>query len=155
MEQRFTAQVIKHGEVTGAWHFIAIPFDVKKVWNRKGYVKVKGSLNGYEFHGLKLMPMVEGQHFMALREKIRKMADLRDGDTVEVHIAPDNSELEIPDELMEAVRSSEKALSFFNSLTESQKNYYVQFYSAAKQQATRESRLVKAVFALEKGAKYI
>ena len=92
---------------------------------------------------------------MALREKLRNRIGLRDGDTVEVHLEEDNSEIEIPEELMEAVRSSEKALSFFNSLTESQKNYYVQFFSSAKHQATRDARLVKAVFALEKGEKYI
>ncbi len=59
------------------------PFDVVRVFQRKGRVPVKGTINGFPFRS-SLMNMGEG-HMMVVNPQLRAGAQRKGGDTVAAH----------------------------------------------------------------------
>lgn len=59
----------------------------------------------------------------------------------------------VPPELEVVLRKDRKAKAFFESLSKSYKQGYCDWVGSAKQEATRESRAVKALIMLQKGQK--
>jgi hypothetical protein len=56
----------------GGWTYAAIPEILQNKKNPFGWVKVKGSVDGYELKQYKLMPMGEGRLFLPVKAAIRK-----------------------------------------------------------------------------------
>ena len=72
------------------------PFDVVDVFQRKGRVPVKGTINGFPFRS-SLMNMGEG-HMMVVNAELRAGAKCKAGDTVSVVIELDEDKrtVEVP-----------------------------------------------------------
>jgi hypothetical protein len=54
-----------------------------------GWVKVRGSIDGYEIKKYNLMPMGDGMLFLVVRAEIRKKIKNKEGDTIHVILFPD------------------------------------------------------------------
>ena len=93
----------------GTWVIAVATVDTYKLFGTKKPVRTKGTINGYSYKGLSLMPLGDGTHFLAIKKEIRKAIHKDVGDTVEIILEPDNSELEIPDELKQAFEASPEA----------------------------------------------
>ncbi len=134
----------------GAWTIAITPIDVRKIFGKGGHVRVKGTIDGYPFNDTSLMPMITGKHCMAIRSEIRKAIRKDAGDTIEIILEEDHSELVVPDELIEAFEASPEAKQLFNSYSPSHKRNYTKYVSGSKNKETRLRRAVASVIKLEK-----
>lgn len=137
----------------GGWTFARIdeiPQDKKAHF---GWVKVKGSIDGIEIKKYHLMPMGNGKLFLSVKAEIRKKIKKEAGDTVHVILYPDNEPLEVPKEMLLCLKDEPKALTFFNSISESERKYYIQWVYSAKKEETKINRMAKSINRLKNGLK--
>jgi hypothetical protein len=128
------------------------PFDVGKVFGRKGRVPVKGTINGFPFRS-SLMNMGEG-HMMVVNAEIRQGADCRAGDTVEVAMELDEEKrtIAVPAYLRKIINADPKAKEAWPNLPFTRQKEYVRAIEQAKLVETREKRIAGILQALRTGA---
>lgn len=139
----------------GGWTYTMIP-EIPPDKNAPfGWVKVKGSIDGYEISNYHLMPAEKGtgQVFLPIKAEIRKKIKKGAGDYVHIILYPDNEPLKIPEELWLCLQEDTEALSFFNSLNESEQHQYVKWIYAAKTDQTKVDRIAKTLVRLSKKQK--
>ncbi|MDX2191631.1 MAG: YdeI/OmpD-associated family protein [Bacteroidota bacterium] len=132
-------------EVKGGWTFARIPEILQDKHTHFGWVKVRGTIDGVEIRKYHLMPMGDGTLFLPVRAEIRKKIKKEAGDYVEVILYPDNEPLEIPEEMLICLQDEPEALTFFNSLSESEQKYYIQWVYSAKKEETKVERMSKTI----------
>ena len=137
----------------GGWTFARIPRILQDDKRPFGYVKVKGTIDGYEVSKFNLMPMSDGHHFMPVKAEIRKAIQKEAGDMVHIILYHDADPVEIPGEMLECMQDEPKALKFFNQLTDSEKKYYIQWVYGAKKEETRINRMATAINRMSEGLK--
>ena len=137
----------------GGWTFARIPEVLQDKSKPFGWVKVRGSIDGYEIKKYNLMPMGNGMLFLGVRAEIRKKIRKKEGDTIHVILFPDDEPMEVPDEMMLCIKDEPEALKFFESLTDSEKKYYVDWIYSAKREETKIERMAETVNRLLKGLK--
>ncbi len=127
------------------------PFDVTEVFQRKGRVPVKGTINGFPFRS-SLMNM-GGGHMMAVNTQLRAGAHCKGGDTVDVLMELDEDErtVEVPAYLKKIINSDAKAKGFWRNLSFTHQKEYVREIEGAKRPETREKRIAAMMDALRKG----
>lgn len=138
----------------GGWTYARIPEVLQDKTSPFGWVKVRGTIDGFEIRKYHLMPMGNGKLFLPVKADIRKKIHKQEGDTVHVVLYPDNEPLSIPEEMLLCLRDEPKALSFFQSLSESEQKYYLDWIYSAKKEDTRVSRLAEAINRLLKKSKF-
>ena len=137
----------------GGWTFARIPDILRNTKTPFGWKKVKGSIDGYEIKKYHLMSMGEGKLFLPVKGEIRKKIKKQEGDTVHIILYPDTDPLEVPEELLLCLHDEPEALTFFNSLSESEQKFYIQYIYSAKREETKIDRLAKTINKLVKGLK--
>jgi hypothetical protein len=137
----------------GGWTYARIPEISKDKSKPFGWVKVSGSINGYEIRKCHLMPMGNGKLFLPVKAEIRKKIKKQEGDFVHVILYPDNEPLTIPKEMLLCLKDEPVALKFFNTLSESEQKFYIEWIYSAKKVETRIDRLAKTINRLMKGLK--
>jgi hypothetical protein len=137
----------------GGWTYTLIPEIAPDPKARFGWVKVRGSIDGYEIEKHHLMPSGTGQLMLFVKAEIRKKIKKQAGDTVHIILYPDNEPLEISEELLLCLQDEPKALIFFNSLNDSEKYQYIKWIYSAKTDETKVDRIAKTIDRLLKGQK--
>ncbi len=89
MPQTFQALLV-HPDATGAWTYLAVPFDVAQAYGTKARVAVKGTVNGVAFRS-SLLPQGDGIHILVVPKPLRTAAKAAPGDTVEVVVEADTA----------------------------------------------------------------
>ena len=127
----------------GAWTYTIIPEILPDKHSRFGWVKVKGSIDGYEIKDYHLLPTVHGDNrlFLCVNAKIRKAIKKEAGDYVHIVLYLDNDPPELPEELLLCLQEEPEALQLFNSLSESEQHKYVKWISTAKTDETKVKRI--------------
>jgi hypothetical protein len=127
------------------------PFDVVDVFQRKGRVPVKGSINGFPFRS-SLMNMGDG-HMMAVNADLRAGGHCQAGDTVAVVMELDEEErkVEVPAYLKKIIASDAKAKEHWAKLSYTHQKEYVRAIEDAKKPETKEKRIADMLDALRKG----
>ena len=138
----------------GGWTYALIPQIPQDKTKPFGWVKVRGTIDGYEITKCHLMPMGKGRLFLPVRSEIRKKIRKQAGDTVHVVLYPDNEPLKIPSELLDCLHDEPNALKFFNSVSDGEKNYYIKWIYSAKKEDTRVERMAKAIDRLSKSLRF-
>jgi hypothetical protein len=90
IKKSFTTKLQKD-PAKGGWTYIITPFDGRKVFKTKGYVKADVTIDGYSFSAT-LMPVGDGTYFLGVKEEIRKAIGKEAGDRVRVTLAVKNSQ---------------------------------------------------------------
>jgi hypothetical protein len=137
----------------GGWTYAAIPEIPPDKSNPFGWKKVKGSIDGYPIEKYHLMPMGAGRLMLAVNAEIRKKIGKKAGDEVHVILYPDHDVLQIPEELQLCLADEPAALHFFNTLSDSEKKFYIQWIFTAKKEETKIRRMATAVNRLRFGLK--
>lgn len=140
-----------HGK--GGWTYARIPEIRLGKGAPFGWVKVRGTIDGYEISKYHLMPMGNGKLFLPVKAEIRKKIKKDEGDFVHIILYPDNEPLKVPEEMLLCLHDEPGALKFFNSLSESERKYYINWVYSAKREETKIDRLAKTVNRLLKGLK--
>jgi hypothetical protein len=137
----------------GGWTYASIPQIIRDKNQPFGWVKVMGSIDGYEIRKYHLMPMGNGKLFLPVKAEIRKKIKKNEGDFVHVILYPDNEPLEVPEEMLLCLQDEPAALKFFRSLSESEQKFYIQWVYSAKKEETKIDRLARTVNRLLQGLK--
>lgn len=119
-----------------------------------GWVKVRGSIDGYEIRNYHLMPSGEGDLLLAVKSEIRKKIKKQAGDCVHITLYPDNEPIEIPEEFLLCLQDDSEALQFFNSLNKNEQEKYVKWIYSAKTEQTKVNRIAETLVGLSKSKKY-
>ena len=137
----------------GGWTYARIPDIKKDKKSNFGWLKIRGTIDGFEIRKYHLMSMGEGKLFLPVKAEIRKKIKKKAGDYVHIILYPDNEPLKVPDELMLCLQDEPKAFAFFKSLSESEQKFYVQWIYSAKKEETKIDRLTKSINLLSIGLK--
>ncbi len=134
----------------GGWTYALIPEIQPDQHAPFGWVKVKGSIDGFKINNYHLMPFLTGtgQLFLPIKAEIRKKIKKQAGDYVHIVLYRDNEPLEVPEELLLCLTDEPEALRFFNTFTKGEKHRYVRWIYSAKGEQTRIDRMAKTVTAL-------
>jgi hypothetical protein len=140
----------------GGWTYTIIPEILPDKKSPFGWVKVKGSIDGFEISNYHLMPTATGtgQLFLSVKAEIRKKIKKQAGDYVHIILYPDNEPLEVPEELLLCLQDDAEALQFFISLNESEQHNYVKWIYSAKTEQTKVDRIAKTLDKLSKHQKF-
>ncbi len=127
------------------------PFKVVAVFQRKGRVPVKGTIEGFPFRS-SLMNMGEG-HMMVVNAQLRAGAKCKAGDTVTVlmELDDDKRTVEVPAGLKKIIERDPKAREFWPKLSFTHQKEYVREIEGAKRPETRDKRIAAMMDALRKG----
>lgn len=137
----------------GGWTYAIIPEILPDKNAHFGWVKVKGSIDGFEINKYHLMPSGNGQLFLSVKAEIRKKIKKQAGDYVHVVLYLDNEPLDIPQELLLCLEDAPEAWQFFRSLNESEQQSYVKWIYSAKTDQTKVDRIAKALDGLSQQKK--
>ena len=137
-----------------SWTYTIIPEIPQDEHAHFGWVKVRGSIDGFEFRKYHLMPSGKGNLILAVKAEVRKKIKKQAGDYVHVILYPDNEPLEVPAELLLCLEDDPEALQFFHSLSEDEQQNYVKWIYASKTDQTKVDRIAKALVRLSSHWKF-
>lgn len=149
-KQAFTAIIQNAG---GGGAFVEVPFDVEATFGSKR-PKVRALIEGIPYRGI-LTRMGTECHILGIRKEIREQAGKTFGDEVTITVEPDTEArlVEIPADLLKALKKDKEAKAFFDKLSYTHQKEYVTWIMEAKKEETRQSRVVKTIEMLKKGKK--
>lgn len=141
---QFAEQVEKTG-----WTYIVIPQDqalLLKPGNRKSF-RVKGFLDHFPVAGVALIPKGDGDFIMALNADIRKGIHKSKGAVLNVQLQThDDFAIDMPEDLHESFEYEQpEALSFFDALPKSHREYFYKWINSAKTEPTRAMRIANTI----------
>ncbi len=144
MEQPFIEQKLQLEKFPGkgGWTYLVIEPITPSTKTKFGMVQVRGYIDDFELKRYKLMPMGNGKLFLPVRAEIRKKIAKQEGDWVDVVLFMDNSALEIPEEFLLCLNDDPQAHAFFQTLSDSEKKYYLDWIASAKKEETKVNRIV-------------
>lgn len=137
----------------GGWTYAEVPginSDQKKAF---GYVRVKGTIDGYEIKGFNMMPMKNGNMFMPVKAEIRKKIKKEEGDQVHIILYLDDEPTEVPQELIDCMREVSNAFEMFMSYSDAEKKAFISWIYSAKTDETKVKRIVGMLDKLSRGEK--
>lgn len=140
-------------EGKGGWTFARIPEILQDKHAYFGWVKVKGSIDGFEIKKYHLMPMGNGTLFLPVRAEIRKKIKKEAGNSVHVILFPDNEPLETPEEMKLCIEDEPKARAFYKTLDEGEQKKYIDWIYSCKKKETKIQRLAETINRLNSGLK--
>ena len=131
-------------DISGAWTFLTVPFDVEKEYGSKAKVQVKGTIDGLPYQST-LLPLGGGKHNLVVKKEIREKIEKEAGDMVSVTMEKDTSKRIVvaPKDFRNAM--DQQSGEFFDGLAPSYKKAYVKWFKSAKKEETRQRRISKAV----------
>lgn len=123
------------------WVIAYLPFDVFKTWGSRAQVKVKGSVNGFEFR-TSVFPNGKGRHFLMVNKAMQKGGNAFAGSMARFVLEPDTAlrEAAVPRELAHALAEDSKLKKWFEKLNYSTRKYFCDRVNDAKQSHTRTRR---------------
>jgi hypothetical protein len=138
----------------GGWTYALVPAVKQKEKNQFGWLRVKGFVDNYEIKKYHLMPMGNGKLFLPVNATVRKAIKKQEGDKVKVVLFIDNDPVEVPEELMACLLDEADALKFFNDLSVTEQQNYIDWIYSAKREETRIDRMAKTVEKLMNGLRF-
>jgi hypothetical protein len=132
---------------------IRIPTEVVEALGAGGLPPVRVTIKGHTYRST--VASRGGQYLVGVSAENRERAGVVGGDEVDVDIELDTEprEVTVPSDLAAALDGDADAKRFFESLSYSQKQWFVLPIEGAKKPETRERRIDKAVAMLREGRK--
>ncbi|NOU20081.1 MAG: DUF1905 domain-containing protein [Bacteroidales bacterium] len=138
----------------GGWTYAAIPEVLQDKHSPFGWVKVKGSIDNYEFKNYHLMPMGNGSLFLPVKADVRKNIGKKEGDWINVVLYADNAPTEIPQELLICLMDDPTSHKVFLSYSDGEQKAFIDWIYSAKTDDTKVERIVKTLNKLAKQQKF-
>jgi hypothetical protein len=138
----------------GGWTYAAIPEVAQDKNAPFGWVKVRGSIDGFEIKSYHLMPMGSSRLFLPVKATIRKKIGKKEGDWVTVVLYADDTPLEVPQELQLCLLDEPQAHQTFMSYTEGEQKAFIDWIYSAKTEDTRVARIAATIDKLLKKQKF-
>jgi hypothetical protein len=112
---------------------------------------VVATVNGYTWRTT--VTRMRGEFLLGLNRAVRQKAGVEAGDGVEVTLELDATprELEVPDDLAEALADDSAARRVFDRLAYTHRKEYARWIAEAKREETRQRRVAQALEMLRQG----
>lgn len=154
MTEYFKAEIYK----TGINWCVDIPVEITdKMFPNKGYIKVKGQINDFDFTK-NLVPVKNGPFRLFVNLTMMKGAKTTVGEIADFNIEQDfiiaNKEYPVPGLLFEQL-SKKNLTSDFDSLTNTRKKEILKYLSYIQTEKTMKKNIDKLIEQLEKKQKNI
>ncbi len=123
------------------WTIIRIPFDVTKVWGKRGHRRVIGTINGFPFR-TSLFPDGQGNHFLVVNKQMQKGSGAAPERCARFEMEPDEEPrtVEVPAELARALNEDRALRKYYDRLNDSTRREIARHVIEARQPATRTRR---------------
>ncbi len=139
---RFDA-VLRAGPRGGA--FVSVPFDVEATWGARR-VPVRALFDGSaEYRGT--VVFMDGGPILGVTREVRNALGKEVGDSVQVEVARDDAPrtVEVPRDLVVALRARPELAEHFESLAYTHRKEYARWVAEAKRPETRARRVARAL----------
>ncbi|PLK44766.1 YdeI/OmpD-associated family protein [Emticicia sp. TH156] len=141
-------------DAPGGWTYVEIKEIDAPRKGPFGWVRVRGTVDGYEIRGYNLMPMGQGRLFFPVKAEIRKKIKKQLGDTVRVILYADNLPTDVPEELADCLKDEPGLYEKFMAYSEGEKKGFIEWIYSAKTDETRAARIVKTIEKVASGQKF-
>lgn len=138
----------------GGWTYASIPEVLQAKKAPFGWVKVKGTIDSYEFSNYRLMPMGNGNLFLPVKADVRKKICKEVGDHVKITLFADNNPPEIPEELHLCLLDDPQSYENFSTYSDGEKKAFIDWIYSAKTDETKVQRITKTLVKLAKRQKF-
>jgi hypothetical protein len=130
---------------------LQVPDDIVSALGSGKRPSVQVTIGPHTYHTT--VASMGGRFLVPLSADNRAAAGVAAGDEVDVEIALDDAprEVQVPDDLADALAQDEVAVQFFNALAYTHRKEWVRWIEEAKQAGTRRTRIDKTVAALRAG----
>ena len=147
---RFRATLLSSGKTATGIH---VPDEVVEALGSGRKPAVRVTIAGHTYRST--IASRGGRYLVGVSTKNRASAGVAAGDELDVDLELDTEprEVAVPPDLMGAFARDAEAKRFFDTLTPSQKQWYVLPIEQAKAAETRERRVAKAIGMLREGRK--
>ena len=147
---RFRATLESNGKTATG---IQVPDEVVETLGAGRKPAVRVSIAGHTYRST--IASRRGRYLLGVSAENREGAGVAAGDELDVELELDTEprEVTVPPDLMGALAGDPEARGFFDTLTYSQKQWYVLPIEQAKAAETRERRVAKAIGMLREGRK--
>jgi hypothetical protein len=147
---RFRATLLSSGKTATGIH---VPDEVVEALGSGRKPAVRVTIAGHTYRST--IASRGGRYLVGVSAKNRASAGVAAGDELDVDLELDTEprEVAVPPDLMGAFAGDAEAKRFFDTLTPSQKQWYVLPIEQAKAADTRERRVAKAIGMLREGRK--
>lgn len=135
----------------GGWTYALIPEIPPDRHAWFGWVRVKGSIDGYEFNAYHLMPHGNGSLFLPIRAEIRKKIGKQAGDSVHIVLFADNEPYKFPGELNECLQDYPHVVASLSMYTDGEKKAFAEWIYSARNDSTKVNRIARMIELVEKG----
>ena len=146
--------VIQKMDMKGGWSYVLLPPIHTKTGLPFGWFVVKGCIDDFEIKQYKLWPTADNKLFLPIKAEIRKKIKKQVGDTVQVTLFEDQSEVIIPNDFILCLLESQEAHFNFEKMSSTSQKQYVDYVYGAKSLEAQARRMTKSIEKLEKGLKY-
>ena len=123
------------------WVIIRIPFDVAKLWSKRGQMPVRGDVNGFAFR-TSLFPDGKGNHVMLVNKRMQAGARAVAGMMARFRLEPDTDKRTVTESAeLKRLLAEEKSLRrWFDRLNYSTRNEINKWITQPKSVEARERR---------------
>lgn len=146
-EATFRAPV-RSSEGGGGGHLVDVPPEVVEALGGKGRIPVIATFDGVPYRGS--IVRMGGGAVLGVRKAIMAEAGVSVGDSLTVVVRNDEAprEVEVPDDLAEALVRNDPARAAFEGLSFSHRREYVEAINEAKRPETRARRIERTIQAM-------
>jgi hypothetical protein len=127
----------------GGWTYAAIPEIAQDKHAWFGWVKVRGSIDGYEIANYHLMPMGNGTLFMPVKSDIRKKIGKNEGDWVHIILYSEELPTVVPDDFLLCLKDDPTAYENFQKLSEAEQKELVDWIYSVKKDNAKVERIAQ------------
>jgi len=129
----------------GGWTFAVIPEIRKDQHAWFGWVKVRGSIDGYEIKNYHLMSMSNGMMFLPVKAEIRKKIGKNDGDWVHIILYSEQLPHVNLDDFMTCLHDEPIACQNFINLTAIEQKAMTDWIYSAKNDELKVERMAETL----------
>ncbi len=134
----------------GGWTFAIIPEIVRPKHSYFGWVKVRGSIDGYEISNFSLFPMSNGVMCLPVKAEIRKKIGKNEGDRVHIILYSESLPEVNHEDFMTCLREDPIAYQNFLNKTEIEQKAHIDWIYAAKNDEVKVERMAHTLNILSK-----
>lgn len=126
----------------GAWTYNIIIPDSKDIKGKWGYIKVSGTIDGYEFKNMNLAPRKGLDMYMSVNAGIRKAINKKGGDSVIVNMYKDSdNKLTDEDDILACFRDAD-ILTEFRALNEEERTIIIKDILSQADENSQEKKIL-------------
>ena len=132
---------LERGKWNLNWIIVRIPFDVSKIWGKRGPFRVKGEINGFPFR-TSLFSTGEGDHALVVNKRMQAGAKVTLGSVAKFRLEPDTEKREavVPEELERTFAEDHALRRWFDQLSGSVRKWICDWIAGVKSAEARARR---------------